>query len=244
MPQQSLDPAAHLGRRLVGEGHGQNAVRRSALDFDQPGDPMHQHARLAAAGAGQNQRGAERRGHRLALRVVQPVEQVRNIHRGADCTVERRRAKPRGAPGAMLRRASRSRARSARSLRRCRLLGKFDQGEHQGQHHRTDDDADGAERGNPAENADEDRECGNSRPSRDQERPQYAFEAAQHQAPGEHEDGETPVALREEPSHRRDPDDGRAADRKHRQERRQRRRIRRAREARRSRNRCPPARLA
>src|ERR1700753_236047 len=101
MTQQSLYTAAHLGRCLVGEGDRENTVRGSALDFDEPGDPMHQHARLAAAGAGENERRAERRSPGLPLRVVQTVEQVRNVHRAADCTVERRRAKPRGAAGIM-----------------------------------------------------------------------------------------------------------------------------------------------
>src|SRR5680860_43061 len=49
--QQGFHSPAHLGGRLVGEGHRQHAVRRSALDQTQPRDAMHQHTRLAAAGA-------------------------------------------------------------------------------------------------------------------------------------------------------------------------------------------------
>ena len=65
--QQGFDAAAHFRRGLVGEGDREDAVRRGALDLDQPGDPMHQYPGLAAAGAGQHQGGAQRRGHRLPL---------------------------------------------------------------------------------------------------------------------------------------------------------------------------------
>ena len=78
--QQLLDTAAHLGRRLVGKGDGEKAVWGYALDIDKPGGTMHQHARLAAAGAGDNERGLGRRGHGLTLRVVQLVEDWRYIH--------------------------------------------------------------------------------------------------------------------------------------------------------------------
>jgi hypothetical protein len=74
MTEQPLDAAAHLRGRLVGEGDRKDAVRRDAFHLDQPGYAVHQHARLAAAGAGQHQRGAKRCGHRLALRVVQTIE--------------------------------------------------------------------------------------------------------------------------------------------------------------------------
>ena len=56
--QQRLDAVAHLGRGLVGEGDREDAVRRDALDLHQPRDPVREHARLAAAGAGEHERGA------------------------------------------------------------------------------------------------------------------------------------------------------------------------------------------
>ena len=56
------DALAHLRRRLVGEGHGQDLPGRHALDADEIGDAMRQDARLAGAGAGQDeQRSARRR---------------------------------------------------------------------------------------------------------------------------------------------------------------------------------------
>ena len=74
IPEQGLDAPAHFRGGLVGEGDGEDAVRRGALHLDQPGDAVHQHARLAAARAREHQRRAERRGHGLPLRVVQTVE--------------------------------------------------------------------------------------------------------------------------------------------------------------------------
>ena len=75
-----LDARTHLARRLVGEGHGEDAVRRDALDLHQPGDAVREHARLAAAGAGEHQRRGERRRDRLPLCVVQRVEKMGDVH--------------------------------------------------------------------------------------------------------------------------------------------------------------------
>ena len=47
--EQSLHTGAHLGSSLIGERDGENAARRDALGFHEPGDAMHQHAGLAAA---------------------------------------------------------------------------------------------------------------------------------------------------------------------------------------------------
>ena len=55
---------------------------RGALGLDHPGDAVREHARLAAAGAGQHQHRAERRGDRRALRVVQGIEDRGQIHGG------------------------------------------------------------------------------------------------------------------------------------------------------------------
>ncbi len=53
--QQLLDARAHLARGLVGEGHRQDPVRGGTLGLDHPGDPVRQHAGLAAARPGQHQ---------------------------------------------------------------------------------------------------------------------------------------------------------------------------------------------
>ncbi len=52
--EHALDATAHLRRSLVGEGHRQHPVGRDLAHGQQPGDAMHQHARLARAGPGQD----------------------------------------------------------------------------------------------------------------------------------------------------------------------------------------------
>ncbi len=78
--EQFLDAVAHLGRGLVGEGDGQDVVGRGAQRADRPGDAMREHAGLAAAGAGQHQRGTGGRGDRGALFIVQRVEDRGEVH--------------------------------------------------------------------------------------------------------------------------------------------------------------------
>jgi hypothetical protein len=80
-PEQPLYTPAHLRRRLVRERHGEECVRRDALDVDQPGRPVHENTRLAAAGAGDHQRRLGRRCDRLPLGVVQGLENRRYVHR-------------------------------------------------------------------------------------------------------------------------------------------------------------------
>src|SRR5580704_7705940 len=80
-PQQPLDARAHLAGRLVGEGDGEDALGRGALGLDHPGDPMGEHARLAAAGARQHQHRPRWGGDGGALRVVQRIEDRGEIHR-------------------------------------------------------------------------------------------------------------------------------------------------------------------
>ena len=54
---------------------------------DQPFDAVREHARLAAARAGEHERGQERRGDRLALRIVERREDVGDVHgKAADST--------------------------------------------------------------------------------------------------------------------------------------------------------------
>jgi len=72
--EQPFDAAAHFRGGLVGEGDREDAVRRDTLHLDEPRHAVHEHARLAAARTGQHQRRSERRGYRLALRVVQTIE--------------------------------------------------------------------------------------------------------------------------------------------------------------------------
>ncbi len=72
--QQRLDAAAHLGRRLVREGHRQNGLGADALHADQPGDAMHQHAGFAAARTREHQHGLMRRRHGFPLGVIEGID--------------------------------------------------------------------------------------------------------------------------------------------------------------------------
>ena len=84
--EQRLDAPAHLGGGLVRERDRHQAVRRNAVLEDQPGGAMRQHARLAAAGAGEHEHGPERRGDGGALFLVQRLEEVLGGHGRADST--------------------------------------------------------------------------------------------------------------------------------------------------------------
>ena len=66
-PEQQLDALAHLLRGLVGEGDGQQLAGARAPGLHEPGDAMGEHARLARAGAGQDQQRAVAVGHGGAL---------------------------------------------------------------------------------------------------------------------------------------------------------------------------------
>ncbi len=92
--QQLLDALAHLCGGLVGEGHRQDRMQRSALDLVEPGDAVHQHPGLARAGAGEHQLTAQRRGHGLALGIVEGVQEEREIvmHRGILLEMRRMRS--------------------------------------------------------------------------------------------------------------------------------------------------------
>jgi hypothetical protein len=72
---EQLDALAHLLRRLVGERDGEDLVRAGEPAADQPRDPVGEHARLARAGARQDQQRPLAVGHRVALGRVEPLEQ-------------------------------------------------------------------------------------------------------------------------------------------------------------------------
>jgi len=76
VPGQRADTAAHLVRRLVGEGHAEDVRGQDPHLPDQIGKAVSQRARLAAAGARQHPHVSLGRRDRLPLRVVQSVEQI------------------------------------------------------------------------------------------------------------------------------------------------------------------------
>ena len=88
-PGESGDAHAHLARRLVGEGHRQDLIGASAAGGDEMRDPGGQHARLADAGAGENEHRPVQRLDRALLLVIQSIE-IRRI--GVRATDKRPRA--------------------------------------------------------------------------------------------------------------------------------------------------------
>jgi hypothetical protein len=75
--QQLPDPLAHLARRLVGEGDGEDALRRNPAGSDQVGDPVGQDPGLAAPGPGQHQQRPLGDLDGPALLRIEPLEQGR-----------------------------------------------------------------------------------------------------------------------------------------------------------------------
>ena len=73
--EQQLDALAHLLRGLVGEGDGQDLAGARAPGLHEPGDAVGEHARLARAGAGQDEQRAVAVGHGLALGRVEALQQ-------------------------------------------------------------------------------------------------------------------------------------------------------------------------
>ena len=73
----------HLLGRLVGEGHRQHAAGRDLAGLQQPGDARGQHARLARAGAGQDQRR------------LRPAASPPPVARGSGCAAACRRGRQR-----------------------------------------------------------------------------------------------------------------------------------------------------
>ena len=72
--QQVADAVFHHARGFVGERDGENGAARDAL-FDQMGDAIGDDARLAGAGAGENEQRAFGREHGFALAFVEFVEE-------------------------------------------------------------------------------------------------------------------------------------------------------------------------
>ncbi len=79
--EQRLDALAHLGRRLVRERHGEHVLRGHAVYADHPRDPVHEHARLAAARACEHERRPVWRSDGFTLCLVQRIDDVGNVHR-------------------------------------------------------------------------------------------------------------------------------------------------------------------
>ena len=74
--QERGEPRLHFLGRLVGEGHGEDTLRPDLAGGDQPGDARGQHARLAAARAGEDQRMLRRQGDGGVLLRVEVGKQV------------------------------------------------------------------------------------------------------------------------------------------------------------------------
>src|SRR5207302_1460534 len=68
--------AAHLPRRLVGEGHRQDVRGAGAAGRDQIGDAVGEDAGLAAAGPGEDEQRAVGRLDRAPLRRIEAGEKV------------------------------------------------------------------------------------------------------------------------------------------------------------------------
>ncbi len=77
--QQRGHTFLHLVGGLVGEGHGYDGVGRHPTGGDQMGDAVRDDARLAAAGAGQNQQGTFAVLDGLALPVVESFEEIHEL---------------------------------------------------------------------------------------------------------------------------------------------------------------------
>ena len=74
--EHPLEPLAHLPRRLVRERDREDLVRLDAVGADQVRDPVGEHARLARAGAGDDEQRPLDVEHGLALGRVEVGEEV------------------------------------------------------------------------------------------------------------------------------------------------------------------------
>ena len=82
LAQNSGDPLTHLARRPVGEGDGQDLVRKGAFGQQDMREPGRQHAGLAGAGAGEHQQRPVHAFHRGTLFRVQAIEIARHGDKG------------------------------------------------------------------------------------------------------------------------------------------------------------------
>src|ERR1700733_5700038 len=78
---QMIQARAHFARGFVGEGDGENRPRRHLFDLGEPADAVREYAGLAGTGAGEDQIVARRGADSFALRVIERIDQVRDIHR-------------------------------------------------------------------------------------------------------------------------------------------------------------------
>ena len=69
-----FQPLAHLPRRLVGEGDGEQFGRESAACRDRKGEPGGQHAGFAGSRAGEHQHRPVDRLDSPALRIIEAAE--------------------------------------------------------------------------------------------------------------------------------------------------------------------------
>ena len=74
--RQGVNAAAHLCRRLVGKRHAEDVARQDAELLDEVGKAMRERPRLPGTRARQHTHKALCRRHRLALRIVEPLEQI------------------------------------------------------------------------------------------------------------------------------------------------------------------------
>ena len=79
---QADDPLTELRRGPIGERHGQDSPRGDALDPDEIGHPVREHASLAGARAGEDQDGAIGRRHGPYLLRIEPCDDLPLARRG------------------------------------------------------------------------------------------------------------------------------------------------------------------
>src|SRR5262249_12407034 len=75
---QPLQPLAHLGCRLVREGHRQNAPRLDGARADEMRDAMRERARLARTGAGEDEQRPVAVQHCPLLHRIESAEEIRH----------------------------------------------------------------------------------------------------------------------------------------------------------------------
>jgi len=76
--QLRRQPRHHFLRRLVGEGHGQNASGRDLPGGNQPGNARGEHPRFAASGSGEDQGIFSRQGDSGVLLGIELLDEGRH----------------------------------------------------------------------------------------------------------------------------------------------------------------------